>query len=246
MAKKPIELPNGRRWDAQGEAKAYFTALRDRYPHNTPIDDPADHDDLLALLERYDTVILDDPLKAGEGVEYFETRINRAHGGFNVGFWVVRTDGTETDFSFIKAIAASPTPQAQLFADACRSAVDDDIVAAKARYFADHGDQDQRVACPVTGLRLRRADARVDYTLTPFRALALAFRDAQGWDVAAAKAQVSGSQDAQLTATFLDPLVSDPFRRHHHANARVRIVSKSATPTPIRAGNLTDVPLLKF
>lgn len=246
MAKKPIVLSNGRRWDTQGEAKTYFTALRDRYPHNTPIDDPADHDDLLALLERYDTAILEDPLKAGKGVAHFETRVNRAHGGANVGFWVVRTDGSETDFSFIKAIAAAPTPQAQLFADACRSAVDDDLVTAKARYFADHGDDDQRVACPVSGVNLRRGDARVDYSLTPFRTLALAFREAQGWDMEAARSQVSASSDAQLTATFTDPLVAEAFRRHHHANARVRIVSKTATPSQINAKDLTAAPLLVF
>ena len=246
MARKHVELSNGRRWDTQGEARVYFTELRDRYPHNTPIDDPADHDDLLALLERYDTAILEDPLKAGAGVQYFETRINRAHGGFNVGFWVVRTDGSETDFSFIKAIAASPTPRAQLFADACRSAIDDDIVTAKARYFADHGDQDQRVVCPISGVRLRRNDARVDYTLTPFRMIALAFRDVQGWDVETAAGQVSASADAQLTATFTNPIIADAFRRHHHASARVRLVSKSATPTQIHAADLTAVPLLLF
>lgn len=246
MPKKPIELSNGRRWDSQGEAKAYFTELRDRYPHNTPIDDPTDHDDLLALLERYDTAILEDPLKTGAGVAYFETRINRAHGGANVGFWVVRTDGTETDFSFIKAIAAAPAPQAQLFADACRSAVDDDIVTAKARYFADHGDQDQRVECPVSGVRLRRGDARVDYSLTPFRKLALEFREIQGWDMAAAISQVSASSDAQLTATFKDSIIADGFRHHHHANARVRVVSKAATPTQIRTRDLTATPLLIF
>lgn len=246
MPKKPIKLSNGSGWETQEKAKAYFTALRDRYPHNTPIDDPSDHDDLLALLERYDEAILEDPLKAGAGVQHFETRINRVHGGFNVGFWVVRSDGSETDFSFIKAIAARPVPQGQLFTDACRSAVDDDIVAAKIQYFANHGDHEQQVTCPVSGVRLRLGDARVDYSLTPFRNLAFEFRELQGWDMANAMGHVSASADAQLTATFNDPAVAALFRHHHHAKARVRIVSKIAKPTQIRMSDLKGTPLLVF
>lgn len=246
MAKKPVELSNGRHWPTQGAATQHFLELRDRHPTYTPIEDPDDHEDLAALLERYDASILDDPLKAGQGIRHFETRINEAHGGKTIGFWVVREDWSETDFSFYKAVAARPTTHAEQFADACRSAVDEDMVAAKLRYFADHGDDDRRVTCPVTGLRLRRSDARADYTLTPFREIARRFRDANGWDMGQAANAVSRPADAQTTATFRDPSVADAFRQYHHGHAKVRVVSKSTTPTQARADTGDNTPILIF
>jgi hypothetical protein len=246
MAKKPVELSNGRRWPTQGAAIRHFMELRDRHPLYTPIEDPDDHEDLVALLERYDASILDDPLKAGQGIRHFETRINEAHGGKTTGFWVVRDDGSETDFSFYKAVAARSMTQAEQFTDACRSAVDEDMAAAKLRYFADHEGGDQRVTCPVTGMRLRRSETRADYTLTPFRELAQQFRDAQGWDMDTAAAAVTRAADAQTTATFCDPNVADAFRRYHHSRAKVRVVSKSTTPTQARADAGDDTPILIF
>ncbi|MGO8059932.1 DUF3223 domain-containing protein [Rhizobium johnstonii] len=43
--------------------------------------------------------------KTGPGVSYFETRVNKTSGGSTIGFWVIRTDGSAIDFSFIRADA---------------------------------------------------------------------------------------------------------------------------------------------
>ena len=108
MAKKAVSLRNGRAWGSRGETISYLRDLRNRQTLNTPIDDPSDYDDLLALLERYDLTIADGPTKIGVGVDHFETRINVTNGGRNVEFWAVRRDGSETDFSFIRAINGAP------------------------------------------------------------------------------------------------------------------------------------------
>jgi hypothetical protein len=54
--------------------------------------------------------------------------------------WVRRTDGTDTDFSYIDAVKGQPKSNAQEFYDACRGAVAADLLAAKKRHFETHGD----------------------------------------------------------------------------------------------------------
>lgn len=100
----PIVLSNGSEWPNKTATKNHFRVLRDRWPRGVVIDDRHDHEDLCALLERYDEVISTGPSKIGCGIDHFETRENNSHGGVTVGFWVIRKDGTDTDFSFIDAV----------------------------------------------------------------------------------------------------------------------------------------------
>jgi hypothetical protein len=88
MARKPVKLSNGREWRTQGEAEAHFRRIRDRHPRNVPIADLMDHEDLCALLERYDDAITEGPTKIGPSIRHFETRDNFTNGGHTVGFWV--------------------------------------------------------------------------------------------------------------------------------------------------------------
>jgi hypothetical protein len=234
MAGSSVELSNGRRFPTKSAAEGHFRALRDRYPPNTPITDPTDHDDLLALLERYDASIGDEPSKVGEGVRHFETRVNRTHGKQTIGFWVVRTDWSETDFSFIRAVAARSVPEMQRIFDACRTAIDDDMVEAKARFFSENFKESKTIFCPITDTALNRSNARADYSLTPFNHIVETFLKSRGWSPAEAFKLVSPSADAQVSASFIDPAIAADFRRFHHSIAKIRIVLKTATPSQIR------------
>ena len=71
MAKK-IELENGRVWKTQSAALEHFKGMLARYEDNDTVDDLEDHEDLLALLERYDQLDLDEVSKVGCGIDYFE------------------------------------------------------------------------------------------------------------------------------------------------------------------------------
>ena len=150
----PVILANGSEWSNKTTAKDHFRALRDRWPLGVVIDDPADHEDLCALLERYDEVISTGPSKIGCGIHHFETRENNSHGGITVGFWVIRTDGSDTDFSFIDAVDGHPRNPDADFVEACREAVYEGITAAKREFFRRNADESGRVICAVTGDRI--------------------------------------------------------------------------------------------
>lgn len=247
MAKKSVSLRNGRSWSARGEAIGYFRDLRDRQPLNTPIDDPSDHDDLLALLERYDLTITDGPTKIGVGVDHFETRVNITNGGRNVGFWVVRLDSSETDFSFIRAINEAPKRQIEQLADACRGAVFTDLQTAKIKHFATHGDESGQVRCAVSGSLVHQNDAALDYVGAGFAELVRTFARAQGWEDGIPTGVISEPSDAQMTTVFISAPHADAFRSFHRATAKIRVVSKvekrrrAALPIGATAGPLVEL-----
>ena len=118
---KSIALNNGRDWKTQTAAIEHFRSILHAYKNGDTVTDPSHHDDLAALLERYDDSITRELSKIGSGIERFERRINGQAGYATPGFWVVRTDGSATDFSFYTAVRGTPKPRAHEFADACRA-----------------------------------------------------------------------------------------------------------------------------
>lgn len=199
------------------------------------VDDPVDHEDLCALLERYDEVISTGPSKIGSGIHHFETRENNSHGGITVGFWVIRTDGSDTDFSFIVAVDGHPRNPDADFVEACREAVYEGITAAKREFFQRNADESGRVICAVTGDRISEAAAKPDYTGKTLRDIAWAFRDSEGWVLALPSGIVSPPADAQVAVQFVDMDAMIRFRAFHDRVAKMRIVSRSLLPSRLSA-----------
>lgn len=228
MAKKPVRLSNGKQWPTRGDAIDHFRDVRDRHPIGAPISDPSDHDDLLSLLERYDLAITDGPGKIGSGVGHFETRVNITNGGRTVGFWVVRQDGSETDFSFIRAVNAAPKREIEQLADACRGAVYSEVLSAKNLYFAIHADAEGYVTCPITGDQVTLHDCGLEYVGLRFGHIVSNYAEAQGWQVAIPQGVISPAADAQTTTVFVSVEHAEGFRRLHRSAAKILVVRKDA------------------
>lgn len=224
MAKR-ISLSNGRVWNTQKVATDHFRTLRDRYPDGVPIEDASDHSDLVALVERFDAAHGKNDSKAGSGIGHFEVRTNTGAGGATRGFWVIRTDGSETDFSFIWAIRGEPKPLFQEFADACRAAVLSDIRTAKRVFFDEHADELGFVECEISGDLLTFEEAHVDHADPTFSALVVAFREERGWHSEVPEGTLSDAADGQFTTTFASEEVAMAFRIAHYRNAELRIIS---------------------
>ena len=60
-----IALSNGRTWKTKAAALNHFKAMLARHADGAVIEDRSDHDDLVALLERYDEAITDGSSKTG-------------------------------------------------------------------------------------------------------------------------------------------------------------------------------------
>ena len=223
---KTLTLNNGKSWKRHKDATDHFRAIRDRYPLNSPIDNAADHLDLVALLERFDSAHTEKESKIGCGIDYFEVRTNYGSGGATQGFWVIRTDGTESDFSFIWAVKGTPKPIAQEFADACRNAVLSDIRAAKRLFFDTHGDHEGRVPCDITGRLITKDEAHVDHAHPTFGTLVITFRASQGWHKQIPSDILTVPADQQFTTSFANDDANQKFRDYHKAAASLRIISK--------------------
>ena len=84
----PFVLSNGREFKSQKAAKEHFREILRAYENGRVITDPSHHDDLVALLERYDNAVTDTSSKIGTGIDHFERRINPGSGYSTPGFWV--------------------------------------------------------------------------------------------------------------------------------------------------------------
>src|SRR5512136_1974722 len=106
---KPLVI-GARSFRTQSSALAHFKALLHRYQDGQRIVDPGDHAELLALIERYDLALdeVGEPAKGAGQIAHFERRLNTGTGWSSSGFWVVRLDGTATDFSYIDAVKGKP------------------------------------------------------------------------------------------------------------------------------------------
>lgn len=223
---KSINLPNGRSWKTQTTALAHFKDMLARHSDNEVVEDRSDHDDLVALLERYDAVITGSPAKIGSGVEHFFRRRNVGEGYSTPGFWVHRTDGTDTDFSYISAVKGQPKSNAQEFYDACRGAVAADLLTAKKRHFETHGDNVGRVPCDLSDELITFAEAHLDHAYPTFGQLVVSFRAARGWQHGVPVGVLSPPADAQITTNFIDTSAAESFRQFHRGAATLRVVSR--------------------
>jgi hypothetical protein len=99
-----VTLANGRAWPRKGDAVAHFKAILNNYSVGDRILDPSNHADLEALLATYDAGLPAGEGKAGNGVAYFEKRLDTDHPGQTSCFFVVRRNGSSIDFSYLRAI----------------------------------------------------------------------------------------------------------------------------------------------
>jgi len=75
-----IILSNGRTWKTKAAALSHFKAMLARYADGAVTEDRNDHDDLVALLERYDEAITNGPSKTGVGIDHFTRTRNNFNG----------------------------------------------------------------------------------------------------------------------------------------------------------------------
>lgn len=225
---KVINLTNGKSWRTQSAALEHFKMMLARYRDGDVIDNLSDHDDLLALINRYDMLELSGQSKLGAGVKQFERRQNRGEVYVTSGFWIVRVDGTETDFSYITAVKGQPKSVAQEFYDACRNAVSPALQRKKQEHFDRFADENGQLQCDVTGTLVTFGEAQLRHKKPSFIVMTEGFRIENGlqWDQVGQ--YLTEAEDAQYSTEFQDKEIAKAFREYHHERAVLHIVSKQA------------------
>jgi hypothetical protein len=208
------------------KTKAELTAYCRRIRETTPTDQPITgeiHDFLLALLERHPEAAK----KIGCGVAHFEVRVNN-HVAPSLGMWLVRTDGSETDWSPRECI--SPTSRRSKVLSACRNAVMHQIRDFQRVQREKFG---LYMKCPITGESVMTGLAHVDHALPKtFERLVEMFLDGEG--LAFSTVELSSEEDGVFCDRFADPDLELRWRRYHYQNAELRLVSAKANLSVLR------------
>lgn len=201
------------------EIVGHVRAILNRVPIGESLG-PDDFRFMLALLHRHPWAAQ----KIGVGVQAIRVDLNSQWTPCKM-FTLVRTDGSETDFSY-RACIYPPSHEAD-FREACRQVVLDDILAFKRTVFDAEANECNEVSCAATGMLVGWNEAHIDHAPPwTFKAIVDAFIDETGVDVGAV--HLTGSADNECQQRFADSELTERFRTFHNARARLRVVTKAA------------------
>lgn len=176
--------------------------------------DAAEHSFLLALLGRHPNAAK----KIGPGVRAF--RVTASLYG-NRCFEILRVDGTETDFSYLKCV--TPKTTWSEFLHAMRRAIGDQIFDFKNDTFG----WPETLVCPLSGATITRDQAHVDHVYPDtFEALVDAFVEEEKLDRDALP--LGPTEDGLMGRRLVDPALEDKWRAFHKAHAKLRVISEEA------------------
>jgi len=218
MAKKqPLNIA-GLNFDTKKSATAYVQRILNENELNQPLKD----DEFAFILE----LLKNHPRhkeKLGCGIKTIITRLETEHGGGNRQFFIIRKDGTGTDFSFLQCINGIKK-SLSLFKEAARNAVKEQIIDFKEDYFKQNQDTEGRVACQETSVLVNRNECDVDHHPTGFNYLVESYITDNDIDVSAVG--IAGFEDGEQSKRFVDLELAKDFADYHNANASLRIVTK--------------------
>jgi hypothetical protein len=196
-------------------AKDYFKSMLSRYSDGQDISED-DSDILNSLIERHPEA----SQKIGVGVKRFFRE--RAEQGTSC-FWIERSDGSKTEFSYPSCVDAKGKSLYQEFAEACREAVKDDLVATKKAYFGEHAKSEGRVACEISGEMIRFNESHLDHKKPmTFQVIVRTFIAANQIEISAD--MLSKPADQQFATRFIDEELASQFIEYHHRVAQLRVI----------------------
>ncbi len=178
----------------------------------TPEDGPADYNNrafLTDLLARHP----DGERKLGCGIAYFAVRTTWCK---NRCFWIVRIDGTEEDFSFLKCASGKGTSKKRDFLAAARCAIRPSIIEFRAARF---GSQ-RAIPSDISGELVTLETCHVDHESPTFYEIVEQYLEEYPDRIENPVTQGVGTD-------FVQPDDAEHFRRFHDGGACLRIVTAS-------------------
>lgn len=167
--------------------------------------------------------------KVGVGIKSFIVRKDIY--GRTKCFWIVRLDGTETEFSYDKCIKGNKvTNPLKLFYEAARVTIDPQIEAYRESYIKAYKDSNGKFPCEKTGKMLSRKEENVDHIppLT-FKKIVENFLEKTNHDLSSIG--YSGFGDGEVHKKFMDESLKSEFATYHMQVARLRVISRKENLT---------------
>lgn len=218
----------------QKEAREYFRAMLNRYVPGERVN-PEDSRDLLALIERHPEA----PMKIGIGIDYF--KVIKTPDGSNC-FYIVRGDGSGTDFSYYSCVSGKAPTRKQEVSEAFREAVKLDIWNKRDNFYKEHARQDGLLPCAKTKEWIRREDGHIDH-MPPmtFEVIVTTFLASRG--LSYDQVPISRGEDNQTKAALTDANLAEKFREYHKSVATLDFVKSSvnlaqASPNRIKKSRM--------
>jgi hypothetical protein len=140
------------------------------------------------------------------------------------GFWVVREDNSETDFSFFECL--KETPHEKRFMNACRVSVEPYTIDFKNKFFSQLQSKIGR--CPITGKTLTFTSSHVDH-IAPNTFQNIVSRFIAELKINVSQVKINGKgEDGIFQDTFDDKELEKTWVEYHNAHAKLQIVSPGA------------------
>lgn len=162
--------------------------------------------------------------KIGVGIQGFKVIIDHAHK--TRCFAVIRTDGTSTDFSYVKCLR--PTTQYGLVLKAMRDAIAPGIIEYRRLYFAHNPAP---VLCQLSGKEITMQTCHIDHEVPhTFRRLADGFLRVKGYAIDGILdyelLALKTGQDNNTIAEFADGRITKRLVAFHWEYADLRVIDR--------------------
>lgn len=227
MAAKPVMIGD-RSYLSKRDAEQACRDVLYHYQAGNTVDDAEHQEFLLDLLDLHQDAVT----KIGVGIAHFEVRLNEYR---KPGFYIIRSDGSETDFSFMRCL--TPATHRQRVLAAFRRAVADQVLEFKNSMLAKGP-----AVCAVTGTLIADGDIHVDHHDPEFKDLAHSYALAHdGWD-AFPVLKGDGMTGSALASSEQRREWSEYHREHAHLQITSRIANLSLRRRGVKTRDLSEEP----
>lgn len=137
-------------------------------------------------------------------------------------FYILREDGSDTDFSYYKAISNKPTSKIVRIKDTLKAAVKQQTIDYKDWYFEEHKIGKDFVLCEETGLKLKRKDSHIDHYPKQFDEIVEEW--VKKYNVKSEDVELIDGGDNTTVCEMVDKDLLESFVNYHKEQATYRIV----------------------
>lgn len=138
----------------------------------------------------------------------------------NRQFYILRSDGTNTDFSYVKCI--NKPSKATSLKKALRNLVMDQVMGYKEDYFNKNKDYNGYVICPVTKLKINKKSSHLDHYELQFNEIVKLWIEKEGIDTKNITLVKSGDNDYDMD--IKEENIRESFYNFHKEHASYRVV----------------------